>query len=230
MFKSTRTPPNVRRRIRLACVVAASVSLCLAGCGESSNPDQTLAPQTTQEAAPKAPVTQETAPETPEASETPATAPDGPDGPLAPEVPEAAWRTVSDLIDTATGAAAVRRGAPQVPFTIGTEMSHYTSTTQTFAGPRYTVALPWRDDDGDLNFTFSALSPTPPEGLAPVSLHGRFVDTADDTRIEVVQHDLEDGWSVRSWATGTSNSRLNSVASPPFPNRPGWIPRRGCGR
>ena len=171
------------------------------------------APATAPEAEPEAPSTPEAEPElpsTPEA-EAPSTPEPEPELPSTPEaepeteseapvhqegVPEAAWGTVSDLIHAATGADAVRFGQPPFAFTFGTEMSHYTSTTQTFAGLRYAVALPWRDDDGDLNLTFSALSTAPPGGLAPVSIHGRFVDTTGDTRPAVVQHDLKDDWSV----------------------------------
>ncbi len=122
---------------------------------------------------------------------------------------------MSDLIHEATGADQVRNGVRMSAGTVGTEMSNYTSTTQSPAGARYAVAMPWRDDRGELNFTFSLLSSAPvlssePPG-DPVGIQGRFVDTASATFTEAVQHGRGNNWRATAFTKQYSDASTLTV-------------------
>ena len=104
----------------------------------------------------------------------------------------------ADRIHEATGADRVRGGEPLFARGSITSASHYSGVVQSYTGDaRFAVALPWHDDQGELNFSISLGSGLPQEELDPLAFLGRSVYTsisADTTFNEDMQHGLGSDW------------------------------------
>ena len=103
----------------------------------------------------------------------------------------------ASLIHLATGADSIGSGEPLFAISFGALASHYRGVSQTNSGPRYAIALPWNDDQGELNFSISLDSGQSPEELDPLAWLGRSANTSsggNTTLNEVMQHGLESDW------------------------------------
>ena len=104
----------------------------------------------------------------------------------------------ADRIHEATRADRVRSGEPLFARGSGTSASHYSGVVQSYTdGSQYAVALPWHDDQGELNFSISLGSGLPQEELDPLAWLGRSVYTSSSpgtTINEDMQHGLGSDW------------------------------------
>ena len=110
---------------------------------------------------------------------------------------------VAGAIRAASGADAIRAGAPPFAVTIGTPAAAFTSSTQSVVGPRYALAIPWFDDDGDIQLTMSIFSRRTQEQRGRVALEGFLLDTTFDAVDLFAEGRLEPFGSEWRWLTAT---------------------------
>ena len=121
----------------------------------------------------------------------------------------------ASLIHLATGADSIGSGEPLFANLFGALASHYRGVSQNNSGSRYAIALPWHDDQGELNFSISLGSGLSPEELDPVDWLGRAADTSsggDTTLNEDMQHGLGGDWrafEIRRERAGAGTWTIN---------------------